>query len=99
MTRDLTKFSHQEIVLHAVLLSRTINKRHSKEHDVELFNKCSDAELIEYIEHFNDPEITWDEVGEAETEYDDCYTPSSTGGDYGPSNPWDAPGMSIRDFI
>ncbi len=29
---------------------------------------------------------------------DDCYT-SSTNGDYSPSNPWDAPGMSIRDFI
>ena len=27
------------------------------------------------------------------------YCPSSTAGDYGPSNPWDAPGMSIRDFI
>jgi hypothetical protein len=27
------------------------------------------------------------------------YTPSSTNGDYSPSNPWDAPGMSIRDFI
>ena len=30
-------------------------------------------------------------------EYDYCA--SSTGGDYSPSNPWDAPGMSIRDFI
>ena len=27
------------------------------------------------------------------------YTPSATRGDYGPSNPWDAPGMSIHDFI
>lgn len=27
------------------------------------------------------------------------YTSSSTGGDYSPSNPWDAPGMSIKDFI
>lgn len=27
------------------------------------------------------------------------YTPSSTNGDYSPSNPWDAPGMSVRDFI
>lgn len=27
------------------------------------------------------------------------YTPSSTMRDYGPSNPWDAPGMSVRDFI
>ena len=25
--------------------------------------------------------------------------PSSTNRDYGPGNPWDAPGMSIRDFI
>jgi len=24
---------------------------------------------------------------------------SATARDYGPSNPWDAPGMSIRDFI
>ena len=30
---------------------------------------------------------------------DDEYVPSSTFGDYGPSNPWDAPGMSVRDFI
>ena len=29
----------------------------------------------------------------------DDYTPSATMGDYSPSNPWDAPGMSIRDFI
>lgn len=32
-------------------------------------------------------------------EEDDDYCPSATAGDYGPSNPWDAPGMSIRDFI
>lgn len=30
---------------------------------------------------------------------DDEYVPSSTNGDYSPSNPWDAPGMSIHDFI
>ena len=24
---------------------------------------------------------------------------SSTNGDYSPSNPWNAPGMSIKDFI
>lgn len=27
------------------------------------------------------------------------YIPSSTNGDYSPSNPWDAPGMSVKDFI
>ena len=30
---------------------------------------------------------------------DDHYTPSAIAGDYGPGNPWDAPGMSIHDFI
>lgn len=30
-------------------------------------------------------------------DYDDYR--SSTDGDYGPSNPWDAPGMSVEDFI
>lgn len=34
--------------------------------------------------------------------YDDeeaHYTRSSTNGDYSPSNPWDAPGMCVSDFI
>ncbi len=30
---------------------------------------------------------------------DDHVAPSSAGGDYSPSNPWDAPGMSVSDFI
>ena len=30
---------------------------------------------------------------------DNEYCPSATNGDYSPSNPWDAPGMSVRDFI
>ena len=30
---------------------------------------------------------------------DDEYTPSATRGDYSPSCPWNAPGMSIHDFI
>ena len=29
----------------------------------------------------------------------DQYCPSSTACDYGPANPWDAPGMNIHDFI
>lgn len=43
------------------------------------------------------------EVDEEEVEFaddeDDDYTPSSTNGDYSPSNPWDAPGMKMSDFI
>ena len=30
---------------------------------------------------------------------DDTTVPSSTGGVYSPSNPWDAPGMSASDFM
>lgn len=30
---------------------------------------------------------------------DEDYIPSSTNGDYSPSNPWDAPGMKMSDFI
>ena len=58
-------------------------------------------------------EMTESEQGEIECAADcdryeegtpDCmndrhYTPSATNGDYSPSNPWDAPGMSIKDFI
>lgn len=32
-------------------------------------------------------------------EDEDEYISSSENGDYSPSNPWDAPGMSIKDFI
>lgn len=30
---------------------------------------------------------------------DNNYTPSAENGDYSPSNPWDAPGMKMSDFI
>ena len=35
----------------------------------------------------------------ADGDADSHIAPSSTDGDYGPSNPWDAPGMSASDFI
>lgn len=39
-------------------------------------------------------------LGVDESEYEDEeYIPSAENGDYGPSNPWDAPGMKISDFI
>lgn len=49
-----------------------------------------------------DEEEIFDFDNEEEPPYDyedRYYTPSSTNGDYSPSNPWDAPGMSINDFI
>jgi hypothetical protein len=44
----------------------------------------------EVLDRFNVIEINND---------DEEYVPSSTNGDYSPGNPWDAPGMSPRDFI
>jgi hypothetical protein len=44
-----------------------------------------------------------DETDFSFTEDDDKYhyhyTPSAENGDYSPSNPWDAPGMKMSDFI
>ena len=42
---------------------------------------------------------TSNETMEMYFEEKEHYTPSSTAGDYGPSNPWQAPGMSVRDFF
>jgi hypothetical protein len=39
------------------------------------------------------------EEGKPSCYEDDNYTPSATHGDYSPSSPWNAPGMSISDFI
>lgn len=42
----------------------------------------------DYGRHFDD-----------DAELDGDYAPSAENGDYSPSNPWDAPGMKISDFI
>ena len=110
-------YSHQELVLHATLLSRIFfnnnySRKRSKQKDLKLFNLASNEELKEYIIHFFedsfDPEEKehrdaedWEsilgtryDIPDTRYEYTSC-----TAGDYGPGNPWDAPGMSIRDFI
>ena len=45
-----------------------------------------------------DSKITIEEDDEPEWD-DEDYIPSAENGDYSPSHPWDAPGMSISDFI
>lgn len=54
-----------------------------------------------------DPEWLYDESDNMDSDEIPDYiedswkeeTTSVTNGDYGPGNPWDAPGMSISDFI
>ena len=50
---------------------------------------------------FNYPYLDDDEEDIDDDVWDmyDYYTPSASRHDYGPSNPWDAPGMSVKDFI
>ena len=67
-----------------------------------LLESCIDYEMAtteqEEIEHAKDCK-KYEEGKPFCFEDDDDYYTSSTCGDYSPSNPWDAPGMSIRDFI
>lgn len=44
-------------------------------------------------------ERTLADAENGEFEEDEHYIRSSTNGDYSPSNPWEAPGLSISDFI
>lgn len=57
----------------------------------------SDKTIIVYIPVGRVEENPSYDYEEEEDDY--RYTPSATARDYGPGNPWDAPGMSIRDFI
>lgn len=102
-------YSYQELVLHAVLLSR--NYEHiSKEKLIRLYSGVPKEELEDYILHYFDEEDETIGVAEdicakaeddmfSESAAEDHYCPSSTCGDYSPSCPWNAPGMSIHDFI
>lgn len=70
----------------------------------------TDAGLQDWISALKepDPRDSWtqdqldeyyDNLGNEEYNFEQKYCPSCTGADYGPSNPWDAPGMSVHDFI
>ena len=57
------------------------------------------SDLAYQIEYEFDIDGVSSEDEESECDDEDEYVPSSSRGDYGPGNPWDAPGMSIHDFI
>lgn len=97
----MTKMPRKQLVLKAVLLLRKVNRHSSKEEQLAMMNKYYSTEQLEdYIEHFNDPQPEHEEPDYyADDNGNEHYTPSCTCYDYSPSNPWDAPGMSIHDFI
>ena len=67
--------------------------------------KCSECRFGELIcnRYGREYYTCTDDFGERpcgdKPEPEDEYTPSASAGDYSPSNPWNAPGMSIYDFI
>ena len=65
------------------------------------YGECPyDAMYSEACRYYCGLGVDEDSYDEDEKMFDDeDYIPSSTYRDYGPSNPWDAPGMSIKDFI
>ena len=66
-----------------------------------MLDSCSDYSMCfseaDEIEHAAD--CGKYEEGTPDCLIEDEYCPSSTNGDYSPSSPWNAPGMSIKDFI
>lgn len=92
-------------ILKAVLLLRRFNRYQTKEEQIAEVEKY-EIDLDEWIEYLKKPEPDFEEDLEQEIKYleedlerEQQYTPSCTAHDYSPSNPWDAPGMCISDFI
>ena len=79
---------------------RRVNRYQSKEEQIAQADKYyTDQEIDEWIEDLKNPKEEAPEFEETPEfiEEEQRYT-SCTARDYSPSNPWDAPGMSIRDF-
>lgn len=88
-------------ILKAVLLLRRFNRHETKEKQIAMVDKYySDWEIDEWIDYLKNPEPEPEFEEEPECiDLEERYTPSCTAHDYSPLNPWDAPGMSISDFI
>lgn len=69
----------------------------------DFINECGgDAEKAERLFCYCDwqhPSSAIDELTDDDEDVDNHAAPSSIGGDYGPANPWNAPGMRVSDFI
>ena len=96
-------------ILKAVLLWRRTNRYQTKEEQIADVEK-NVADIDEWIRVLKEPEPETDleesldieqelKYLEEDLEREKQYTPSCTAHDYSPSNPWDAPGMCISDFI
>lgn len=102
-------------ILKAVLLLRRTNRYTSKEEQIAEVNSWfaagfTDSDLLNWISALKEPDprddwtqeqwdAYYDDLAMADYEFERNQYTCCTNRDYSPSNPWDAPGMSIRDFI
>lgn len=70
-----------------------------EKHTFLYFRRVPDDFGISYDIYERNKEKEDEEERQAMCANDEEYTPSATHGDYSPSCPWRAPGMSISDFI
>ena len=64
----------------------------------DTYHEATDA-IMEYEEEDRKDGIYSEEFYSVMNDNHEEYRPSATAGDYSPSSPWNAPGMSVRDFI
>ena len=99
------KVTYKEVLIHTFYVDANNEEEAARVFEEGCMNAqfdFSDGEVDEtdYTIAEYDDKVHWHYTSEDEDDCDDDdYVPSSTNGDYSPSNPWDAPGMSIKDFI
>lgn len=96
-------------ILKAVLLLRKCNCHKAKEEQRNEIRNWLYERYISPEEFWNWLDWLRNPIETCESDYEGDYDSplfdeeeeytSSTNGDYSPGNPWDAPGMSISDFI
>ena len=68
------------------------------EFDVDgIRSECEEDDIDRLYHDASEDELR--KMGAFDNLNDDDYIPSSTNGDYSPSNPWDSPGYCVADFI
>ena len=86
------KVTYKETLIHAFYV-----EANNEEEAKEVFEQG----LMDGTFDFSDGDVDGADysVKEDNDQYHYHYTPSAENGDYSPSNPWDAPGMKMSDFI
>lgn len=86
------KVTYKETLIHTFYV-----EAENEQEAQNVFEKgCADGQFDFCHGYVDDTDYN---IEEDDDEYHYHYTPSAERGDYSPSNPWDAPGMKMSDFI